>query len=168
MRSTYESAKRIALGLEKESEIRTGEDLWNITLGESFSLTGEMPFQFFEQGFEPPEEQIAHKAALMLYEAEYARDCRNAEKRLEELCSALRKADGAALRRVLRGSELAEWLSLIFLDGEELQNKLLPLLSEADENCRAVFSGAVDAALEKLVDFTALMKALKKSCGGEK
>ena len=44
MSSSYESAKRVALGLVKEQAAQSGDDLWSISLGDSFSLRTEMPF----------------------------------------------------------------------------------------------------------------------------
>ena len=164
MDASYKSAKRVALGLEKEQTALPGDDLWSISLGDSFSLRTEMPFQFFEQGFEPPDEQTAQKAALMLYEEEYAADQKEAQRRFEALKRALAAGDDKSLSRLLSQLPPEEWLSLIFLDGERLRDELLPLLDSAESACRELFSRALDRALEHLVDYKELLEALKKHC----
>lgn len=47
MSSSYESAKRVALGLEAAQKARVGEDLWSVSLGSGISLQAELPFQYF-------------------------------------------------------------------------------------------------------------------------
>ena len=44
MSSSYESAKRVALGLEKEAEEVVGDDLWNVSPGGGFGISMELPF----------------------------------------------------------------------------------------------------------------------------
>ena len=121
--------------------------------------------QFFEQGFEPPDEQTAQKAALMLYEEEYAADQKEAQRRLERLKRALSSGDAKGLEKLLSELPPVEWLSLIFLDGDRLREELVPLLDAADAPCRKLFSEALEQGLEQLVDFKDLLEALKKHCG---
>ena len=165
MNSDYQSAKQIALGLEDVQFVQSGEDLWNVSLGDHFSGRREMPYQFFEHSFEPDSEQLAHKAALMLYD-EYSADIKEAEYNFNLLLQILRDEDTTALQSLMNASNLEEWMSLIFLDGDIIQKELVPLLENADRECRTVFLGAVDRALDKLVGFTDLMNALKECCRG--
>ena len=160
----YELAKRIALGLEKDLEIQTGDDIWGISLGDSFSIQTEMPYQFFEKGFAPPDELTAQRAALMLYDEEFAADQKQAEENLAALKEALRGNDLAALKELFAKAGTEEWMSLVFLDGEKLQNELAPLLDQADLACQKVAADAFEKGLKKLVDFQDLLEALIKHC----
>ena len=167
MSASYESAKRVALGLEKEPPVQAGDDLWNISLDGGFGgfgIAAEMPFQFFEKGFEPPDEQTAQKAALMLYDVEYNTDRQAAEARLAALEKALAASDLNGLQRLLADAPPVQWLSLIFLDGGAIRDTLVPLLEQADASCRRAFSDAADLALRQLVDFRELWETLKKHC----
>ena len=160
----YESAKRIALGLEKDLEIDTGDDLWGISLGGSFGIQTEMPYQFFEKGFAPPDELTAQKAALMLYDEEFAADQKQAENNLNTLVEALKKNDLAAIEALFAKGRPEEWMSLVFLDGEKLQNELAPLLDQADPECRKTAADAFVKGLSRLVDFKDLLEALIRHC----
>ena len=160
----YESAKRIALGLEKDLMIQSGDDIWGISLGESFGVQTEMPYQFFEKGFEAPDELTAQKAALMLYDEEYAADKKQVEENLITFEEALKKNDLAAMQALFAKAGTEEWLSLVFLDGEILQNELAPLLDQADPACRKAAAEAFGKGLSNLVDFEDLLKALIRHC----
>ena len=162
MSAAYENAKRVALGLVREQSEESGDDLWNISLGGAFSIAAEMPFQFFERGFEPPDELTAQKTALMLYDDEYESDRKTAEDRLETLKTALSDSDLDGLKELLNEVHPEEWLSLIFLDGEMLKEELVPLLKSASPECRSVFSSAMNKALKRLVDFKDLLETLKE------
>lgn len=164
MSSSYEAAKRVALGLERGQEAPVVDDLWSVSFGADFSLRTEMPFQFFEKGFEPPDEQTAQKAALMLFEEEFAADQKAAEERFRVLRQSLAASDLDGVQRLLAEAPPVGWLSLIFLEGETLWTELVPALESADEPCRTAFSQALDAALEQLVDFKDLMETLRKHC----
>lgn len=172
MSIAYDSAKRVALGLEKEAETVFGDDLWNISLG-GFggdpgrgSLMAEMPFQFFEKGFEAPEELVMHRSTLMLYDDEFERDKASAEKNLAKLTDLFRYSDLQALKRMLAAVPPVQWLSLIFLDGEKIREELVPAIQESSEECRKEFGAAADQALGQLVGFTDLFTALKECCKG--
>ena len=160
MSRAYQSAKRIALGLVLEQQETAGDDLWDISLGDDFSFNTEMPFQFFERGFEPPEEQVSQKTALMLYDDEYEDDKKDAEERLSRLKDALRSSDRSGLKKCLSETHPEEWLSLIFLDGESLKNDLVPLLKAASPECREVFHTEINKALKRLQDFKNLLESL--------
>lgn len=160
MSTSYENAKRIALGLVREQEFDPGDDLWNVSLGDDFGMAGEMGFQFFERGFEVPDDQDMQKSALKLYPSEYEADKLSAETRLTELKDALSKSDLAAMKACLNEVHPEEWLTLIFLDGEQLKEELVPLLKSASPECRKVFSAAMEKALKRLVDFKDLMEVL--------
>lgn len=165
MSASYETAKRVALGMEKEAAALPGDDLWNISLDGGFGIAAEMPFQFFEKGFDPPDEQEAQKSTLMLhYEAEYAADRRQAEENLAALLKALAAKDAREAERLLAAAPPAQWLSLIFLDGETVKRELVPRLKETSDGCRAAVGKALDEALEQLVEFKALLQALKSCC----
>ena len=164
MSTTYESAKRVALGLEEQPAVVTGDDLWNISLDGGFGVAAEMPFQFFERGFDPPDELTAQKSALMLYDSEYAADRTAAEAHLADLERTLAENDLPGLRALLDGAPLAQWLSLIFLDGQKLKRELAPRIENADEKCRAAFAEAADGALRQLVAFRDLLDTLRKYC----
>ena len=165
MDAYYEGAKRVALGLEREQVAQTGDDLWSVSLGGDFRFSSEMPFQFFERGFEPPDEQTAQKSALMLlYGEEYAEDRKAAEKRLEELKRALAQPAADGVRRCMEEAPPEEWLSLIFLDGDRLREELVPLLDSAGSECKAVVAAALDGALARLVDFKDLLEVLRQHC----
>ena len=160
MSTAYENAKRVALGLVSDQTEQSGDDLWNISLGGDFSIAAEMPFQFFERGFEPPEEQIMQKTALKLYDDEYEADRKAAEDRLETLKTALADSDLSALKSCMNEVHPEEWLSLIFLDGEKLKEELVPLIKRTSPECRSAFSAAIDKALKRLVDFKDLLETL--------
>ena len=165
MSTSYEAAKRVALGLETERKETPGEDLWNISLDGGFGLAAEMPYQYFEKGFEPPDEQVAQKAALMLlYDDEYAADRAAAEQRLQKLRDALAADDSAAVTSLLSASPPDQWLSLIFLDGTQIREELAPLLEGASPTCRSAFSAAAERSLKRLVEFKDLLETLNKLC----
>ena len=168
MSTSYKAAKRIALGLELDRPASAGDDLWNISLDAGaaggFGIAAEMPFQSFERSFEPPDEQTAQKAALMLYDEEYAADRKAVGKNLQALEQALSASDEARLRRLLADAPLAQWLSLVFLEGDRLRDGLVPRLEKASSACRAVFSEAADQALRQLVNFRDLLETLKQCC----
>lgn len=177
MSEAYEAARRVALGLEREQAVQAGSDIWNISLGDSFSpgdgfgglggipgLQAEMPFQFFERGFEAPDEQTAQKGALMLFDDEYEDDRRTAEQRLTRLSQALEKNDRESLDALLAEAPAEEWLSLIFLDGSVLREKLVPLMDGADESCRAALGAALEEAIGRLVEYRDLLESLRQRC----
>ena len=164
MSAEYEAARRVALGLEREQAAQEGGDLWNISLGDGFSLQAEMPFQFFERGFEPPDEQTAQKAALMLFDEEFEDDRKAAQNRLVRMMTDLETGEAQDLSALIDEAPPEEWLSLIFLDGGELRDRLVPLLDRADENCRSAVSTALDKALDRLLEFRDLLEVLKKHC----
>ena len=164
MSAAYENAKRVALGLVSDRPDQSGDDLWNISFGGDLPFTAEMPFQFFERGFEPLEEQIMQKSALKLYDAEYEADRKAAEGRLETLKTALADSDLNALKACLNEVHPEEWLSLIFLDGKQLKDELVPLLEVSSPECRTAFSAAMEKALKRLVDFKDLLESLKMCC----
>ena len=162
MSAAYENAKRVALGLVSDRPDQSGDDLWNIPFGGDFPFTAEMPFQFFERGFEPLEAQIMQKSALKLYDDEYETDRKAAEDRLETLKTALADSDLSALKSCLNEVHPEEWLSLIFLDGKKLKEELVPLIKQSSPECRSAFSAAMDKALKRLVDFKDLIETLGK------
>ena len=164
MSATYESARRIALGLEKEQEQAAGDDIWSVSLGGGFGLRAEMPFQFFERGFEAPDEQVAQRAALKLYQEEYEADRTVAEDRLRRLKLGLQTNDAAGLHALFSEAPVEEWLSLIFLEGQPLRDELLPLLDDTDAACRAEAAQAFGQGLSRLVDFKDLLEALQEHC----
>lgn len=164
MSTAYENAKRVALGLVSDQTEQSGDDLWNISLGGDFSIAAEMPFQFFERGFEPLEEQIMQKSALKLYNAEYEADRKAAEGRLETLKSALADSDLSVLKSCLNEVYPEEWLSLIFLDGQQLKEELVPLLENTTPECKKIFSAAAEKSLKRLVNFKNLLESLKTCC----
>lgn len=160
----YENAKRVALGLVREQAEQAGEDLWGISLGAGVPLQAEMPYSFFGKAFEAPEEQQAQKAVLMLYKDEYEADRKTAEKRCEALEKALRNNDAEGLRKLMDKAPAAEWLSLVFLDGESIEKKLVPALEKAGTGCRAAFAEALGQAIDTLEDFRGLLEELKSRC----
>ncbi len=164
MSTLYENAKRVALGLVREQKEKAGDDLWNINLDDDFDTTGELSFQFFERGFDTPEELVLEKQALILYRNEYDADLDDAEKRLEILKQALESSDSSALKAVLTEVHPEEWLSLIFLDGQQLKEELVPLLEKTTPECKKIFTAAADKALKRLVNFKDLLESLKMCC----
>lgn len=164
MSASYEAARKIALGLEKERTESSGLDLWNISLGDGFNMQAEMPFQNFAKGFEPPDELLSHRAALMLYDDEFAADCHVAEGRLARLEKCLAARDEENLQALLEEAPLEEWLSLIFLDGDKLEKELTPLIEKAGDGCRSQLAAALDGAMERLVAFRELAEALRGMC----
>ncbi len=171
MSSAYDSAKRVALGLERETDAVFGDDLWNISL-DGFgggmgggALMAEMPLQFFEKGFEAPEELVMHRSTLMLYDDEFARDKEAAEGNLARLTDIFRASDLQAMKRMLAAMPPVQWLSLIFLDGDKILAELVPVIKDSSEECRAEFAAAIDKALDQLVEFTDLFTALRECCG---
>ena len=163
MSTSYEEARRIALGLEKEKVALPDDNIWSVSLGGDFGLRAEMPYQFFEKSFEPPEEQAAQRAALMLYE-EYDADRGKAKECLKCLKEALQKGDAGEVKKLLEKEPVEEWLSLIFLEGAPLRDELLPLIDGADASCRSVLAPAFEKALERMVDFRELLETLQKHC----
>ena len=139
MSTAYQNAKRVALGLVSDRAEQPGDDLWNISLGGDSPFAVEMPFQFFERGFEPPEDQIMQKSALKLYDDEYEADRKAAEDRLETLKTALAASDLSALKSCLNEVHPEEWLSLIFLDGDKLKEELVPLIKKHHPNVVPLF-----------------------------
>ncbi len=167
MSKEYESAKRIALGIEKEVKEKNGDDIWNISFDGGVGIGGfmaEMPFQFFERGFDPPEEQTMHKTALMLFDEEYMQDKQVAEDNLRELIAALKASDADGIRKLTTTAPVAQWLSLIFIDGNVLREELVPAVKGASQECRSAFADAVDCALTDLLVFKDLMEALRSCC----
>ena len=172
MSNAYDSAKRVALGLEKEADMGFGDDLWNISLdgaggfggGGGVGLMAEMPLQFFEKGFEAPEELVMHRSTLMLYDDEFRRDKESAENNLSRLTDIFRASDLQALKRMMSAMPPAQWLSLIFLDGGKILEELVPAIKDSAAECRKEFGAAVDKALDQLVDFTDLFTALRECC----
>ena len=57
-----------------------------------------------------------------------------------------------------------EWLSLIFLDGADLRDRLVPLLDKAGPDCRSVAGEALDKALDRVLEFRDLLEVLKDHC----
>lgn len=170
MSQAYDAARRVALGLEKEADTGFGDDLWNISL-DGFgggagggSLMAEMPLQFFEKGFEAPEELLMHRSTLMLYSDEFGSDKASAEGNLARLTDIFRSSDLQALRRMLSSAPPVQWLSLIFLDGGKIRDELVPAIEESSEECRKEFAAAADKALSQLVNFSDLFTALRESC----
>jgi hypothetical protein len=166
MSEAYESAKRIALGLAKDLDLPFdgGDSLWNIDLGSDFGLKGEIGFQNFEFAFEPPEELEMQKSNLRLFDDEYEEDRQMAEKRLASLKRALAASDKDELNKCLEEVNPEEWLSLIFLDGDQLLDDLVPLLRKASPECRSSMNEALSQALSRLVDFKDLLEALRSQC----
>lgn len=170
MSSAYDSAKRIALGLEKEADAGFGDDLWNISfdgIGGGIgggSLAAEMPLQFFEKGFEAPEELVMHRSTLKLYDDEFRSDREAAESNLSRLTDIFRSSDLQALKRMLAALPPVQWLSLIFLDGEKIRTELVPAIEGSGEECKAEFAAALDKALGQLVEFRDLFTALRECC----
>ena len=164
MSAGYENAKRVALGLVREQAEQAGDDLWGISLGVGAPLQAEMPYSFFGKAFEAPEEQQAQKAALMLYEDEYEADRKAAEKHRDALEKALRNNDVEGLKKLLDRAPAAEWLSLIFLDGESIEKELVPAMEKAGTGCRTVFAEALGQAIDTLEDFKGLLEELKSRC----
>ena len=160
----YENAKRVALGLVREQEEEIGDDIWGISLGDEFGVTGELGFQFFERGFDAPEELVMEKQALKLYPSEYKADKQAAETRLAAMEEALSGSDLPALKACLTEVHPEEWLSLIFLDGEQLKKELVPLLEKTSPECKKIFAAAADKALKRLVNFKDLLESLKMCC----
>ena len=160
----YENAKQVALGLIREQKEEIIDDIWGISLDDDFGMTGELGFQFFERGFEEVEEQIMQKGALKLYSSEYEADRKAAVARLKTLEQALADSDLNALKACLNEVHPEEWLSLIFLDGKQLKDELVPLLEVSSPECRTVFSAAMEKALKRLVDFKDLLESLKMCC----
>lgn len=160
----YENAKQVALGLIREQKEEIIDDIWGISLDDDFGMTGELGFQFFERGFEEVEEQIMQKGALKLYSSEYETDRKAAVARLKTLEQALADSDLNALKACLNEVHPEEWLSLIFLDGKQLKDELVPLLEVSSPECRTVFSAAMEKALKRLVDFKDLLESLKMCC----
>ena len=118
MSVSYEAARRVALGLEKQQREVITEDPWSVSMGDGFSFAvAEMPFQSFEHPFEPLPEQIAQKSALMLYDDEFEADRTEAEGRLSRLEQALEAGDFPALSALLAEAPVEEWMSLIWFDG---------------------------------------------------
>ena len=167
MSKEYESAKRIALGIERERTVDPGDDLWNVSVGADVgfgSFMAEMPFQYFERSFEELEEQTMHKAALMLFDEEYLRDKQSADDNLRKLITAFKTSDAEGIRKLMSDAPAAQWLSLIFIDGTVLLKELVPAMEESTPECRKAFADAADQALNDLVEFRDLMEALRGLC----
>lgn len=167
--AAYEEARRVALGLERAQNTQAGDDIWNISLedplssGGGFGLSAQMPYQFFERGFEAPDEVTAQKSALMLYE-EYGQDQVAALEKLERLESILSEQDSEKLSKLMDEAPVEEWLSYIFLENEMIRDGLVPALDGTDADCKAGFAKALDQALERLVEFRDLLSALREHC----
>ncbi len=165
MSVSYEAARRVALGLEKQQREVITEDPWSVSMGDGFSFAvAEMPFQSFEHPFEPLPEQIAQKSALMLYDDEFEADRTEAEGRLSRLEQALEAGDFPALSALLAEAPVEEWMSLIWFDGVKLREELPPLLEKAAPECRACLGDALEKGISRMVDFTALLKDLREQC----
>ncbi len=162
MTDAYENAKQIALGLALDPPVEAGADLWNVGL--AGGAAAEMPFQFFEKGFEPPEELLAQKAVLMLYDDEYAADRATAEDALKRLTALLKKGDAERLRAFLNECPPAGWLSLVFVDAEALQSALLPAIERADAACKGTLEQALETELGRLQAYRELLESLKSCC----
>lgn len=164
MNAEYEAAKRVALGLEMTKKASAGADIWSISLGDGLGITGEMPNQYFEFGFEATSEQQAQKAALMLYDSEFEADRSQAEQYLDSLTKLLKNGDAEGLKSLFLSAPAESWLSLIFLPGDGLKQTLAPLLRQAPASCRAITAEALQMALKKMVVFQELTEALLDCC----
>ena len=83
---------------------------------------------------------------------------------LMELGRTMSESDLNALKACLNEVHPEEWLSLIFLDGKQLKDELVPLLEVSSPECRTAFSAAMEKALKRLVDFKDLLESLKMCC----
>ena len=160
----YEEAKRVALGLVMKQDSNTGSNLWDVPMDRFDEVRAEMPFQFFERGFEPMEDLKMQMNALKIYIPDYDEDRLDAERRLKALEQALAASDLNAVKEQLSDVHPEEWLSLIFLNGDKLKDELVPLLDQTSEDCRKAVGIALDKALSRLVNYKDLLKSLRSRC----
>ena len=154
----YQAAKRTALGLQAAAATarRTGA-LQTMQLGEQELMT-ELPMQFFERGLCAPEELMAQRAALSLFD-EYEADCASARRIAADIVVAVRAGNANTLTLLLETNPCAEWLSCVFLDQSEIET----LAKEAGEAAmpeKAILHAHLLTERERLVNFYDLLDAL--------
>lgn len=154
----YQTAKRTALGLQAKAATarRTGV-LQTMQLGGQ-ELMSELPMQFFERGLGAPEDLMAQRAVLSLFD-EYEADCVNARRTAAETAAAIREGNAQALTRLLEANPCAEWLSCVFLDQPEIES-LARKVQEAAKDMKAVLRANLRIERERLVNYYDLLDAL--------
>jgi len=167
MTAEYNSAKRVALGIEA-APVRAPEpdNLWGVAPAEDRAQALETPFQFFKKEMEAPPIILAHRAALSLFD-EYEVDRQDALASLLRLSNGLRQHDAAEITKILKERSLAEWLSYVFIDDNELSDHLIPAFGATNRDCRHVMRIGVQSALEQLVGFKELFNAILDKLEGQ-
>lgn len=163
MSAAYESAKRVALGLATRPKISVEDSPWNIPVPGS-AVSAEMPFQYFERTIGDLGEIQRQRAALMLYEEEYAADLAAAEENLAALRALLTGGCKPELAAYLRARPLADWLSPVFLRPALLEETLLPALTAASADHRLAFQEAAEEQLKRLQKYQELLTVLLGLC----
>ena len=154
----YQSAKRTALGLQAAvaTARRTGV-LQTMQLGGQ-ELMSELPMQFFERGLCAPEDLMAQRAALSLFD-EYEADLESAKQTAANAGAAIRAGNAPALTLILEEKPCAEWLSCVFLDQAEIEN-LAGGMEAATADVKAVIQTHLQIERDRLVNFYNLLDQL--------
>lgn len=157
--ASYEVARRIALGLSEEAAADAfADDLWSVAPPPA-GMAAQMSYQFFHAKIDTPPEIVAHKAALSLFD-EYETDRAQAAGNLQALRALVQAGDAPGVRAFLQAQPPSEWLSLVFLDEDTLENGLLAGLENADEACRGAMREVVRAQLDLLKNYTELFTVI--------
>ncbi len=168
MTAEYESAKRVALGIETPpARASEPDNLWSVAPAKAGAHALETPFQFFKKEMEAPPVMLAHRAALSLFD-EYETDRQKALASLLRVSECLRQHDVAVITTTLEERPLADWLSYVFIDDGELSDHLIPAFVATNPDCRRVMRDGVRTALERLVAFKELFNAILNELEGTK
>lgn len=159
MDNHYIRAREVALGRELPAN-DGGMDIDNMWRVGGSGMTLELSEQLFERKLEMPDELLAQRAALSLYDDDYKADCGAADKLLRELTAALEKKSEKRLSSLLSQNPPDGWLSYVFLDESALSERLLPYIEATSEGCRVVLSEALQASLERLKNYKQLLESL--------
>ena len=159
MSKDYVRAKNIALGKVMPTSDHESDAIWDVS-PRPLSLQAELSEQLFKREFAPPDEILAHKTALSLYDAEYDGDRKAATKHFAVLSEALNSGNTRAVARLLRRHPTPNWLSHIFLSEPDISKTLLDAIRTTNDACRDTLRAALRKGRSILVNYTQLHDSL--------
>lgn len=160
----YLTAKRTALGLQATAATARRTGVLQTMQLDGQELMSELPMQFFERGLGAPEDLMAQRAVLSLFD-EYEADCESAKRTAAATVAAMREGNALALTRLLEANPCAEWLSCVFLDQPEIKS-LASGAEDAPQDVKAVLRVNLQTERERLVNYYDLLDALIRITDG--